>query len=260
MKTKFKVLFLSGILLLSSSYNANAQEDSPHRGGFLKNWAVGVDAGLYGYGGYVATSLLPNLKARIGFEYLGYTLKDAIEFDADAIYVDPQGNTHDFEQSITGELTDTKLKFPNFKALFDFYPVKDGIFSLTAGFYVGNNDIKTNGMINDYASYPEHPDFEFEDIIISPNADGSFNARIKMGNTFKPYFGIGLGRTISKSRVGFRFDLGVVYQGEYKIESDNVIQGIDTLNDKAADFDLPFSKDLLKLWPMINFSLSYRIK
>ncbi len=260
MQTKFKTLLLSFALLLSGAFSVNAQD--AHRGGFLENWSVGVDAGLYGFGGYVATSLLPNIKARVGFDYLTYTYKDNISFDAPPINVNNESWTGSVDMN--GELTDPSLKFPNFKALVDFYPVTDGIFCLTAGFYMGNNNVNTDGMINGYEELSTtlgfEPAFEFEDIIIQPDPNGKFNAKLKMGNSFKPYLGIGLGRTISKSRVGFRFDLGVVFQGEYTVESRNVVKGIDKINDEAADFDLGVSKELLKLWPMMSFSLSYRIK
>ncbi len=252
MQTKIKSLLLGTVLLIGSMTSANAQE--AHKGGLLENWAVGVDAGFYGFGGYVATSLLPNLKARIGMDYLTYSYKDEISFSAPAV--------NEMDIDMKGELSGTKLKFPNFKALIDYYPT-NGIFCLTAGFYIGNNNVKTNGMIDGYEEYVAQdmdPAFEFNDVVIQPYPDGSFNAKLKMGNSFKPYLGIGLGRTIPKSRIGFKFDLGVVFQGDYTIESDNVKQGIQKINDEVAEFDLPFPKEMLKLWPMMSFSLSYRIK
>jgi len=120
---------------------------------------------------------------------------------------------------------------------------------------MGSNKITAEGKVDDYKG----GQFEFEDIIISPEPDGTFGARLKLGNTVKPYLGIGIGRTIPKSRVSCRLDLGVVYQGKYKIESDNVSkEGIELANEKAADFDFP--DEILKWWPKLSFSLIYRIK
>ena len=243
---KMILLFLCGIIT-NSSYA---------QGGFFENWAIGLNGGLYGYGIQGATSLAPNFKARIGFDFMSYTYKEAIDFDADAV---KNGEFSDY--TISGEFSTAKLKFPNAKAMIDYYPMKTGIFCFTVGAYFGNNNISLDGKIYDYDQYSDNPNIGFDDVVIQPNSDGSFNAKLKLGNFAKPYFGIGLGRTIPKSRVGFKFELGVVYQGEFLLESENSVShnGYNT-NDLLNDFDLPVSKNILKLWPMMNFTLSYRIK
>lgn len=265
MKIRLITLSLIAVFMFSGMNTPAVKAQYAHRGSTFENWAVGVDLlSMYGFGVYGATSLLPNLKMRVGFDYLPFNYNDGIDFDAPIVNL-PSGFGSDLEMG--GELSKLKLKFPNAKLLVDYYPVKDGIFCITGGFYIGNNRITADGMIDDYQSYVDmleqygiEPEFEFEDVVIKPNDDGSFSAKLKMGNTVKPYLGFGLGRTISKSRVGFRFDMGIVYQGKYSIESENVSEGIDRVNDLAADFDLPFSKKLLEWWPMMSFSLSYRIK
>lgn len=257
MRKKIHLLLLSGLLCLHSFTQINAQA---YKGGLLENWAVGANAGLYGFGLHGATSLMPKLKVRIGFDYLAYSYKEAITFEAPSIYINPITKETIEGPDMSGKLSDVTLKFPNFKTMVDFYPWVNGIFCLTAGFYVGNNNITANGLIDNYSTTIGRPKFAFDDIVIQPDPDGSFDATVKVGGVFKPYFGIGLGRTIPKNRVGFRFDLGVVYQGNIRIESDNVVEGIETVNDMAADIDVGVPKNLLKLWPMMNFALTYRIK
>lgn len=245
MKRKIFLLFVCGILLTS----VKAQK-------LFENWAVGINAGTYGGGVQVATSLSPNFKLRAGYDHLSFKYDEAIGFDA------PADNAPEGASDLSGELSGAKLIFPNFKALVDYYPMKNGIFCLTAGFYLGSNKISANGMIRDYKEktmeYGGKPRFQFEDVAIEPNDDGSFGADLKLGRTIKPYIGIGLGKTIAKKRVGFKFELGLVNQGSWKVESPNV--NGESLNSKAADLDLPVSKSVLDWWPMINFALSYRIK
>ena len=249
MQKKLIGFFLSGIILVS----ANAQERS------FESWAVGINAGLYGVGVQGATSINPHLKLRTGFDYIDYTHDDAITFDATADH--PEG----YEMTVEGEISEVRLTFPNFKVLLDYYPVKNSIFSFTGGFYLGANSTKANGLIKNYQELEQllgqKPEYRFEDIVISPDDDGSFDGKLRMGNSIKPYFGMGLGRTIPKNRVGFRFELGLVYQGKYQLESRNVKdEGQEWIDRMAEELDLPFSQNTLKWWPMMNFSLSYRIK
>jgi len=238
-------LFLSGMFIVSMT----AQE------GPFQKWAAGINAGLYGAGVQAATSLNSNLRLRAGFDYFSYTHKKAVTFDT---RVEP---VEGYEMTVEGEISDASITFPNFKALLDYYPMENGIFCLTGGLYLGANSISAEGSIKDYqqmaALLGENPEFEYEDIIIRPNSDGSFDAKIHLGNSFKPYLGLGLGRTIPINRIGFKFELGVVYQGRYELESQNVFEaGQKWRESLAEELDLPLSQNTLQWWPMMNLSLT----
>ncbi len=79
--------------------------------------------------------------------------------------------------TIEGEISEAAITFPNFKALVDYYPMSNGIFCLTGGFYLGSNSISANGLIRDYEQLKEQlgddPEFEYEDIAIRPANDGT---------------------------------------------------------------------------------------
>lgn len=235
-------------------FSVNAQYSA------FESWSAGINAGLYGIGVQGATSLSPNLRLRAGFDYFTYSHNDAIEFD---FTVENGGDEVDAE----GELTDTEITLPNFKTLVDYYPMKNGIFCFTGGFYFGTNKASTNGSITNYqdltAVLGENPELQFEDtdIVITPNDDGSFYGKLDMGNAIKPYFGIGLGRTIPRNRVGFKFELGMVYQGKYVLSSPNLKDGgKNFVSEMTDELDLPVSESILNWWPMMNFSLTYRIR
>lgn len=221
------------------------------------SWGVGVNAGLYGFGVQGATTLSPNFKLRVGVDYFSYTDRESGEFDIDVIF-------REYEVTTQARLSDTKITFPNFKAMVDYYPVANSIFSITGGFYFGNNRASTNGLIDGYEALVEtlgaKPVLRYEDVVITPNDDGSFDGKLVMGNTVKPYLGIGIGRTIPRNRVGVKFELGMVYQGEYSLSSPNINEAGNAWFDRLTDeLDLPFSESLLKWWPMLNLSLTYRI-
>ncbi len=244
-----KALFLFSILALCcNSFSVKAQDS--YAGGLLQNWSAGISGGTYGFGVYGATTILPNLRVRVGYDYMAYEYKKSVFFEAPVM--DANGN--ETGQILDGDFNNVQLKFPNGKILADFYPVKDGIFSITAGFYFGKNTITTEGQLS---SYNGTDYIGMQDFVIKPNPDGSLGAKLTLGNAVKPYIGIGLGRTIPKNRVGFRFDLGIVYQGDYVFSSPNATISTQSVDNMVSDINAPTW--LLKSWPILNFSLSYRI-
>jgi hypothetical protein len=217
-------------------------------------FSAGLETGTYGYGITASTSLTPNFKIRGGFDFLSLSLDLDFDISADGYLPNSIGS----QQNLSGSLFDPKLSFNNFKLLLDYYPWQNGIFSVSAGFYLGSNSISAKGKIDNYS-----PGLVFDlngDIIVKPNDDGTFDAKVKLGGIFKPYLGIGLGRSIAKKKIAFKFDLGLIYQGDFKFDSKQIYVSSDIqkqLNDSDVLKDVP--KSLLKLWPILNFSLTYRI-
>ena len=247
--------FIFTILLVLCIIAIRAQERS------FTQWAVGINGGLYGVGLQAATNLSPHFSLRAGFDYLGYSRQDVTSFEAEIEGYEEYGIT----PTVEAEITEASITFPNFKLMLDYYPVRNGIFSLTGGFYGGSNKVDAAGLIHDYetitAAMGEEPSLTYEDIVFQPNSDGSFDALLTMGNSLKPYIGVGLGRTIPHNRVGVRFELGAVYQGKYRLDSDNLNEaGRDWVNRMAEELELPVSQETLNWWPMLNLSVTVRIK
>ncbi len=248
---KISISILLGLFIIS----IHAQDSA------FTRWAAGINGGLYGVGLQGATNLSSHLSLRAGFDYLGYSRQDVASFDAEIEGYEQYG----ISPTVEAEITKASITFPNFKLMLDYYPVRNGIFSLTGGFYFGSNIVEGEGLIHDYetisAAMGEEPSLTYEDIVFQPNSDGSFDALLTMGNSLKPYIGIGLGRTIPHNRVGVRFELGAVYQGKYKLDSDNLNEaGRDWVNRMAEELDLPVSQETLNWWPMLNLSVTVRIK
>ncbi len=215
---------------------------------FFKHWGLGLGVNTYGFNGSINTRIVPHLDARLGFNYLAFKYDEPIEFTAYDIKTDDEMN---------GSMSNFNLKFPNGSLLLDFYPWANGFFSITGGIYFGNNKITSDGHIN---NYKDGQVFEVIDgVYIKPDENGNFNARIRLGNTIKPYFGIGLGKTMPKHRVSFKYDLGLIYQGKIVIESDNEVASgsVQNLIDDSIEFN--FNEKLLRLWPMMSFAISIRL-
>jgi hypothetical protein len=60
--------------------------------------------------------------------------------------------------------------------------------------------------------------FAFNDIVISPAEMGYMKGTYTTASKIAPYFGIGLGRTVPKRKVGLSLDFGAIYKGEPKLD------------------------------------------
>lgn len=221
-----------------------------YAGGLLENFGLGVKAGTTGIGGDLNVSLHPNIKARLGFAYLWYSyLPDGLT----ATVTDPR-NSSEREMG----LDKIKLSFPNVNLLVDFFPMRLGVFHFTLGVFFGQNKISAMGHVP-----ADLPRFVIADYGIIPNSDGSVSADLNIGNTVKPYFGIGLGRTIPKRRVGFKFELGAIYQGKnLNLASKNLDPALVADANAAMDGEdiITTAETYLQLWPVMAFTLTFRIK
>lgn len=254
MKKIFSVLLIGSIVC----FTGNVKAQNASEGGLLQHVGVGLNANLIkGYGISIHLSILPTLKARAGLNYFGLGIIPSIlekqTFNGDAY--DYQ-TTNLGKESVKGEIAKINLSMINGSILADWYPAGgNSIFSITGGFYIGTDRVKVSGSADG--------DFSYEKIQVKTDADNTFKGHIQMGNVIKPYIGIGLGKTISNSRIGFRWDLGVVYQGAPSFYSDNAGGkfSIDDLNTEGIGDDYKSVLDLVTIpwYPQMQFTLSYRI-
>jgi hypothetical protein len=243
-----KKLFLSAILLCAGMLCANAQS--------FTRFSAGIDGGTYGGGVWGATNLTDNFILRAGFNYFKLDSSSELTTQLDAF----KRGTEDPVTNVPISFGYPKLRMPHGKLIVDWYPKPNGIFSLSAGTYIGAFDFIVDGQVENYTDPLTFHEFG---VILNPREDGSFDGKLRMGNAVKPYFGIGLGRSIPKNNVGFRFDLGVAYQGNLKFISDQA--NVDNVREQMKGPEVPedmgvinIVSQLAKFWPVMNFSLSYR--
>jgi hypothetical protein len=251
-----KILLISITAICLTNFPLAAQDNSTstpaYAGGLFENFGVAFKVTPdYGIGFDFMTALHPNIKLRLGCSYFINFKKVPVDKDFDGTSLDGT------ERDVPIHVEDISLDILNGNLLIDFFPWRKAGFHITLGAYVGKTNIDAN------ASAPEA--FDVEGYVIRPNANGKFKASLQLGNIVKPYFGIGFGRTIPQKRVGFMFDLGMIYHhGPYqKILSNNM----DTsdfnheLNNWVKDLDIPaYITPLVRFCPVMSFSLIYRIK
>ncbi|WP_108821969.1 hypothetical protein [Dysgonomonas sp. Marseille-P4361] len=234
-------------------------DDEFYEGGPLSHINVSLRLSTMGVGLEAATPINSFLKLRAGINYMGFK-SGTFDISLD----DPNG---DLSQAF-GEIPDYKMKgelnFTNGHVLVDFHPVKKGIFHITAGAFIGKNQLKAKGFLANMDGSPVQlqdgqswPSIEFDGHKLELD-DANLDATLQLGNVIKPYFGLGLGRAISKSRVSFKFELGMIYQGKYSIKQNG--KKLDVLENATENFeDIDTYTQWLKWWPMLNFQLTYRI-
>lgn len=150
-------------------------------------------------------------------------------------------------------------------ALVDYYPVPDGLFFFSGGFYFGQNKTKLDGYLIDpqgnKSTLPEGiewPDLDFQGNQLKID-NGDLKADVTLGNMIKPYLGIGIGKVVSNKKLGFSFEVGMMYQGDYVLKQNG--NKIDITLDEAFEYDEDVDKWLNRIswWPKVSFQVRYRL-
>ena len=172
------------------------------------------------------------------------------------------------------------LKYSHAELLFDFFPSKTGSFHLTAGAWFAFSPLlHAEGKALDSSGANAVPQSDWGNTTvfeISTNSQGTLVTDLKFGlNAVKPYIGLGFGRPVSlERRVGFNFNLGLLYTGglhlySYDFTSGNpkpvelnsewvnkYVQNIDKVGSYIEYLDL---MNKFPLWPAMRFSLFIRL-
>ncbi|MDR2384286.1 MAG: hypothetical protein LBD80_01300 [Tannerella sp.] len=248
---------MRSIIIMGMVYSlpATAQEYSP-----FSHLNVALRASTLGGGIELATPLNKHLKVRSGLDYFKYNVpynNFSLSDDGGELY------------AAFGYVPDLRMKeeisFVHGHLLIDFHPVPKGIFHITAGAFVGTNRIHADGFLSDSNDDPAElkSGYEWPSIVTDGReidfSEGKSKVDILSENTVKPYFGLGLGNAVTRHRIGFKFELGLLYQGDFSIEQNG--QQIGTINGKGINNVDGFGEyiDLFKWWPVLGIQLTYRI-
>ena len=240
------ILLLGWILLSVHTLSVSAQDKY-----LFNHVAVGAEVGTTGIGLELSAPLTHYITLRTGF-----TTMPQISYDDDVNYT-----SHGNREKVNVE---GKLHMTDWKLLAEIYPIRSSSFHFTAGFYVGKSEMITAQNTEDILGLEPNEGLEIGDYLVRPDIDGVARANLKV-NSFKPYLGIGFGRSISeKHRFGVACDLGVQFWGEPTVNAWSPDDGrwvkvhttdtdVDDLN-KALD-----TISGIKVWPVLNLRLTYRI-
>ncbi len=234
-----KKIFLA--LAFFAATAVHAQNDNED--GAFNHLSVGVTLGTTGIGFELGTTISPYIGLRAGYEFMpNFTVKNTFEYDRPkALNNVPPELLKERYVDIPeyGAKIDAKgsplLKQGN--VLVDIFPGTKSSFHFTVGAYFGkeeivslkaadktiaavelyNSDIK-NGYIKAEPQYPNgiYVDFEGYQMGSESMNQGRVELDLKT-NSFRPYVGVGFGRTVPRSTIGCRFDFGVEFIGKLKL-------------------------------------------
>lgn len=257
MKTRLFSLVCALVASVSLS-SVSAQSDNGVEMGIFNHLSVGASASTLGYGFDIALPVTPYLALRGGLEIM-----PSIKFDTD---VDADLEFNGYGSYSTSINLEGDTKRTQSYLIANIYPFKRSSFFLAAGAYLGGAKIVgAKGQTDDQElisllqQYTSTGGIVIGDYSIPVDRNGSVSGSIEV-KKFRPYFGLGFGRSVPYRRVGFSFEMGVQLHGTPQVKDKNgYINFRDLLDDAEADDDFSEIVDKLTIYPVIKFRLTGRI-
>lgn len=159
---------------------------------YAQNLGASFRVGTEGIGVGLTTGLAPTVNARVDVHYFTYSTDGNEVVDDISVDYDAEGD----------------LFFVS--ALADWHPFRNA-FRVSGGAVY-------NGLEGRGGVVPVE-DIEVGRNTFTPEEVGELNIDVSFGSKIAPYFGIGVGNPLGK-RLGFLFDLGVIYAGSPDVNID----------------------------------------
>lgn len=217
--------------------------------GVFNSLGASVGVGLTGVDVEVATPITPYLALRGGVSIMpGFSMGTDVDVELDG-------------QSAGSMNVDGSLKRVSGQVLLNVYPFRSSSFFAVVGGYFGGTSLVTIEGTSDQALKDKIAEAESAGIVIGDqmipfDENGNISGGLKVAG-FRPYVGLGFGRTIPTNRVNVGVELGVQFHGHPEVYTDT---GELDLSAFGEDGDT-FSKivDKLTVYPVLKIRLSGRI-
>ena len=256
------------VILLTSVGRVMAQRD--YKRGIINHVGLNVGAGTEGISVGVAAPVTNFLEVEAGVNIMpSFKLSGDLDVDINM----PQES--DIQYPTSGTIhAEGSFDRTTFNVKANLYPFGGGSkFFIAAGLSIGGEKIaEVTGSCDELRKFSENnlhtPELKDQfRKAISANLGGynleldeNYNLQgdIRCKNV-RPYLGLGFGRLVPKNRIGCRFELGCQFMGKLKVyQNGNEIDINKALEDAGEDDLSKFVKDL-KVYPVLNFSLTGRI-
>jgi len=223
-------------------------QDTVEEFGIFDHLSLGVTLGTTGLGFDVAAPVTEYLQLRAGYDILsGLKYKEDIDYRAKG---QPTKKTE----------VEGKLHLGAAKLLLDVFPFRTVPFRFTTGFYLGTDEIIKAENTIPVTAFDKGEGLLIGDYIVEFDQDGIAKATIKV-NKFRPYVGIGFGRSVPRKRIGVSGDLGVMFWGKPKLYEKQTGQDLEiTKSDLGSDSDKYFDiMSKITVYPALTIRICGRI-
>ncbi|MEA5140083.1 hypothetical protein [Arcicella rigui] len=179
----------------------------------------------------LAYALSPQLAIRLGYSYFKYNPNTTLKASGEDVQLGG-----DINMSILGLSA-------------EFFPFKKSSFKIFGGAsYIDKGNLSV--VVTPKGTYT------FGNTTFTPDEIGNVKFSVDYGQKIAPFAGIGFGRTIPKSRIGFGFEVGTYYTqapvvtltGEKRLSSMSEQQS--KVQENMKDW---------QYWPIMNLRLSFRL-
>ncbi|MEA5140081.1 hypothetical protein [Arcicella rigui] len=195
-----------------------------------RKFGLGVNLGTTP-GVTLAYGLSPQLAIRLGYSYFKYSPNTTLKASGEDVKL-----SGDINMSILGLSV-------------EYLPFKKSSFKVFGGVsYIDKGDLSV--ILTPTGTYT------FGSTVFSPDEIGNVSFKVDYGKSIAPFAGIGFGRAIPKSRVGFGFEVGTYYTqspvvnltGEKRLSSMSEQQA--KVQENMKDW---------QYWPILNLRVVFRL-
>lgn len=196
-----KLFFAMLALVFCSAQPMNAQ-GRVGEFGIFDHLAAGISLGTNGLSVELAAPITEFCDVRAGYSFLSLS-----DYKVD---IDYKSHGKDRETEVEAD-----LNLSTAKLLFDIYPFRGKTFHATVGACMGTDKIVKLQNTSPLDVEPGEG-LEIGDYIIGPDSKGIAHADLRV-NKFRPYVGIGVGRSVPHKRFSVSADFGVMIWGSPKV-------------------------------------------
>ena len=237
------------ILMALFGLQGTSAQDVVEEFGVFDHLGVGVAVGTTGIDFELSAPITDYLQVRAGYSFFP---KTSYKYKSDIDYTK-------YGKAYKGEV-EGHVKWGNAKVLLDYYPFRNLTFHATVGAYIGSDEVVDAQNIDQIINVGPGEGIVIGDYLISPDADGYAKAAIKV-NKFKPYVGIGFGRSVPRHRVAFGGDFGVQFWGKPGVYEKQSGHDVKVESQDIDDRDGGIIKTISKIsvYPVLTLRLTGRI-
>lgn len=286
--------FLAIVMMTSIVAVASAQDDSQKA---FSHMGIGISVGTTAIGINVSSVLNPYLGLRAGVNiWPKFKMKRGLHMrlESDGKHqpgeclqhleeVNAKLSSDDWVSPSVADIMDVDVHvLPKLNAghvILDYFPVpRRSSFHLSAGAHIGTGTVvnfhnrhdgilmpitQWNNAMVDPEVQPVVEEYNLRrigiamgDYFIMPDEEGNIDAKVVVSG-FRPYLGLGFGRSVPHKRIGCQVDLGVQFWGTPKVYVNGERLEPDKVGDQLDDVLSIVSR--IKVFPVLNFRLVGRI-